>query len=229
MPGDKYLFIDLDNTLYPYRSCHEPAQFALERYIAEELEVSQREITIKLMAARDRVKLRLGKTASSHSRLLYLSDFAHNSSKPIKPSFILSAEQTYWRTYLQYLKLFDGAENFLRFFRQEGYKLVLVTDLTNAVQYRKIAWLKLDAILDLVITSEDSGGDKISGFPEKLLLERLGEIHPQSISLGDELTDHLFPANTRFFRKLENGKTSFARDGSCHFSDYTHLIKYISQ
>lgn len=196
---NKNLFLDLDNTLYNYQSAHKPAQKALEIFLSKQYGMPLSTIQDLFRVSRNRVKNRLGATASSHSRLVYLADIVFELGFGPQIDFISSAESMYWQTFLQNMILFDGVTNFLSTARHSGFRIILVTDLTSSVQYRKIKLLEIESMLDLVITSEDCGGDKSSGKPEALLRSYFGEM--KGIAIGDNLNDHLFRKSTIFYMK----------------------------
>ena len=196
----KYVFIDLDNTLYPYEEAHIPAQKELFSFLASQLRIDPSVIINDFERSRQVVKDRLGHTASSHSRLLYISDFLNRQGISSRSALVLSAEQVYWKTFLINMELFPGVQDFLTLLRLKSTMIVLVTDLTSAIQYRKISWLGLDNYFDLIVTSEDAGGDKISGLPEKMISDLIKEKTPAGWSIGDQEWDHLFRDSTQFFR-----------------------------
>jgi FMN phosphatase YigB (HAD superfamily) len=215
MEVPKYVFIDLDNTLYSYNDAHFPAQKTLIEFLASQLRISLEDTAKGLELSRKTVKERLGTVASSHSRLLYISEFLNMQGVPSRPALVLSAEQVYWKTFFMNMNLFPGVQDFLTLLRLKKSTIVLVTDLTSAVQYRKISWLGLDNYFDLIVTSEETGGDKVTGLPEELISNTFGEKSLTGWSIGDQDWDHLFKDTTTFFRiftvqdKSKNRKYTF--------------------
>jgi putative hydrolase of the HAD superfamily len=216
--SDKFFFFDLDNTLYDYNNAHRPAQDALVEFLSSQLRIKHQKISIGLKAARVSVKERLGKTASSHSRLLYISEYLRTLECNSQIELALSGESIYWNSYLSEMKLFDHAQDFLLFTRSSGYMNVLVTDLTTSIQMRKLRYLDLDAVFDLVVTSEEAGGDKSTGKPEHYLRDLIGEV--EGFSLGDTDCDHIFPNSTVFYKKVAR-KSNKANE----FSSFLSLRK----
>jgi FMN phosphatase YigB (HAD superfamily) len=220
----KYAFLDLDNTLYSYDCAHKPAQNALNSFLAKQMRLKSADIEVDFESAKALVKKRLGNVASGHSRLLYIAEFMNQHGIISRPSFVLSAEQVYWSTFLANMRLFEGVKDFLTQLRIRSCKTILVTDLTSAIQYRKIGWLGLDNYFDLVITSEDAGGDKLSGLPEQLLVQLLNEPNPSGWSIGDEEWDHLFAKSTVFFhRNIIGAPRSTLREGNS-FNTFSELL-----
>ena len=68
---DAILF-DTDNTLYPYDPAHALAQQAVRAKVVKTFSINPEDFDNAFREARKQIKARLGDTASSHSRLLYL-------------------------------------------------------------------------------------------------------------------------------------------------------------
>ena len=76
-----------------------------------------------------------------------------------QPLLALNFEQTYWRT-LNKAVLFDYAKELFDEFRILSIPIVIITDLTTQIQFRKIVHLELDEYIDYIVTSEEAGYDK---------------------------------------------------------------------
>ena len=181
---------DLDDTLYPYEPCHRSGMTALGRFAARELGVGERAFLEVWGRARDRVKDRLGPTASSHSRLLYSHEAIEMLGMRSQPSLALAMEQEYWREYLLAARLRPGAEELLGALRYHSIPIGIVTDLTAQIQFRKLVHLGLDKVVDHVVTSEEATGDKVGLDPFRVLLGRLGpELARHVWFVGDSVAD----------------------------------------
>lgn len=198
--SEKYFFFDLDNTLYNYNNAHRPAQDALIEFLSSQLKLKYHKVSSGLETARVSVKERLGSTASSHSRLIYISEYLRTLECHSRIELTLSGESIYWNKYLSEMKLYDHAHDFLLLTRSYGYINALVTDLTSSIQMRKLRYLGVDTVFDLVVTSEEAGGDKLTGKPEQYLRDLIGEV--EGYSIGDTDSDHIFPNSTSFFKKV---------------------------
>ena len=220
--------IDLDDTLYDYNFANKAGEKALNAYIATALNQKIEVIAIELSEARLSLKSRLADTASSHSRLLYIREFLNSNRIQIHSSFALECEQVFWREYLNNSRLYPGAKDFLTYLRLRKTQLVLATDFTTNIQLRKLAWFGLDKVFDLVITSEEAGGDKKSGLPENLLRALLGTIPETIWCIGDKEWDHLFKCDSFFLKKVSSGKVVQLEPGQYEFESYIDLMEQIS-
>ena len=161
---------DLDNTFYDYESAHEMALSVLlnDSRMSSDIDVAE---TYK--TARTNVKNRLGSSASSHSRLLYLAECFALLETEFNTSDLLELEELYWDTFLREMVVFPFSIAFVHNLLAKEIECALVTDLTATIQYRKIESLELVNKFHYVVTSEEAGGDKSTLLPWKLLDERI--------------------------------------------------------
>ena len=222
------VIIDLDDTLYDYGIANRAGEKALNEFIASVLNQSSSDVAAELSKARITLKSRLGEVAASHSRLLYVREFLNSKQIQIHASFALECEQVFWREYLLSSSLFPGVLEFLTYLRLRKTQLVLVTDLTTSIQLRKLAWFGLDKFFDLVLTSEEAGGDKKSGLPEDLLHKLLVPTPERIWSIGDKDWDHLYKGNSTFFRKMPTGRFRLVAPDNYEFKSYVDLLNQIA-
>ncbi|EWY40472.1 hydrolase [Skermanella stibiiresistens SB22] len=180
------VLFDTDNTLYPYEPAHVAAMDATRSKAARVLGISAQQFDDTFREARHQVKTRLGKTASSHSRLLYFQRMLELIGLRTQVLMALDLEQTYWRVFLSHATLFDNVKDFLDDLRIAGTSTAIITDLTVQIQFRKIVYFGLDQYFDHVVTSEEAGVDKPKEEPFKLALEKLGPITGSIWMIGDD-------------------------------------------
>lgn len=172
MLPDAILF-DTDNTLYPYDPAHKIAQKAVRDKVVKTFSITPEDFDKAFKQARNEVKTRLGHTASSHSRLLYLQRMLELLGLGSQVLLALDFEQTYWRTFLSNAVLFDNVKELLDDIRLLGIPTAIVTDLTAQIQFRKIVYFGLDHYFDYIVTSEEAGFDKPNEAPFRLALEKM--------------------------------------------------------
>jgi FMN phosphatase YigB (HAD superfamily) len=218
---------DLDNTLYDYGIANASGQTALNSFLSQHLGRTETEISHLLEESRQRVKSRLGSTASSHSRLLYIRDLLVHLNIHTNAAFALECEQVFWREYLKKMQLFPGVEELFSVLRLAKTHMILVTDLSSQIQLRKLAWLGLDKTFDVIVTSEEAGGDKKTGLPEAFLRELVSPVD-ETWSVGDQDWDHIFPSDSKFFKKVGTGKLQSLDGEKYQFSDFNELLKEVN-
>ena len=221
------VIFDLDNTLYDYEVANLAGEIELIDFLHANLQIPPKQITKLLGEARKIVKETLGATSSSHSRLMYVREFLKSNGFLVRATFALECEQVFWRAFLNKMVLFEGVEELLTYLRLSKSKLVLVTDLSTQIQVRKLAWLGLENKFDLIVTSEEAGGDKETGMPEKMLRRYLAPPAGRTWAIGDKGWDHLFPQESLFFKKSSSGKLARSASSQIDFSDFKELLSEI--
>jgi putative hydrolase of the HAD superfamily len=169
---DAVLF-DTDNTLYPYDPAHIAAQEAVKRKVMSTFSISAADFDSAFSEARTQIKTRLGQTASSHSRLLYLQRMLEIMGLGSQVLLALDFEQTYWRTFLANADLFDDVKELLDDLRLLGIPTAIVTDLTAQIQFRKVVYFGLDHYFNFIVTSEEAGFDKPHAAPFQIALKKM--------------------------------------------------------
>jgi HAD superfamily hydrolase (TIGR01549 family) len=169
---DAVLF-DTDNTLYPYDPAHAAAQQATKEKVMRTFSISGKDFDNTFIEARKQIKARLGHTASSHSRLLYLQRMLEIMGLGSQVLHALDFEQTYWRTFLANAALFNDVKELLDDFRLLGIPTAIVTDLTAQIQFRKVVYFGLDHYFNYIVTSEEAGFDKPHAAPFQIALEKM--------------------------------------------------------
>lgn len=151
----KGILIDIDNTLYDYESTH---KIAMEAVLKEaDKHFNKTEFLTNFNIARKQIHNELKNTASSHNRLLY---FQRTLELLNNNDFIIAKKlyNTYWETFIENIKLFDGVIEFLENYKH--LKICFLTDLTADIQYKKIEKLQLNKYAKYLVTSEEIGVEK---------------------------------------------------------------------
>jgi putative hydrolase of the HAD superfamily len=228
LPRPSIIVFDLDNTLYDYDQPNTFATQILIEKISSQASIETSEVKSALEASRMNVKQRLGKTASSHSRLLYIAEvYRLLNLNPVAEQF-LNLEKLFWDSYLSQMQLFPGANEFIQLLKKRDIPLALVTDLTSNIQYQKLMKLELDSCFDFILTSEEAGGDKSSGIPFRLLSQVCSDPLSSAWFVGDGEFDH--PANeiceAIFIRKINSLKSTGNSDELIfqHFDELMTLL-----
>ena len=184
----KAVLIDLDNTLYNYDLAHSEAMKALEKKFFDTLKVPAKLFYIYYLKSREKIQKNLKNTASSHSRLLYIQNMFEYIGLGSSISLVSSFEQTYWNNFILNIELFEGAEDFLNDLRMLSIPIVLITDLSSHVQFRKLISIGLDTYFDYIVTSEESGAEKPSDLPYRMALQKLNFKEGKDVwMIGDRL------------------------------------------
>ncbi len=186
LPRPELVLLDIDHTVYDYHRAHAAAIEAAAAKSERLFGLRGDAFSVAYDEARRVVKHRLGASASAHSRLLYFHALIESVGMKSQPLLALDLEQTYWRTFLSAMELFPGVFDFLEELRRQQISTVVVTDLTAQIQLRKLVYLKIDTLVDYVVTSEEAGADKPNPAPFALALAKAGKSSgPHVWMIGD--------------------------------------------
>tara|TARA_B100000900_G_scaffold415990_1_gene448349 strand:- start:17824 stop:18543 length:720 start_codon:yes stop_codon:yes gene_type:complete len=188
----KYIFFDIDNTLYDYEICNAAGISSALLFISKSTGISINELSDSYKKARSEVKNQLGNVASSHSRLQYfkrMNEIIFNNTNSLD---CLKANNIFWTNYFNNMSLVPGIKNFLKTVNEANITCVAATNLTTDIQFRKLSKLGISNMFDFVITSEDAGHEKPSeGFVNYLKLIIGFEDGDHSWFIGDDITTDL--------------------------------------
>ncbi len=154
------VIFDTDNTLYEYDPANEMAEKAVEKKVKNLLGIESKLYRKTYKQSKKEIKIQLGATASSHSRLLYYQRFLEILGFKAQLMTALDLEQTFWRTFLANAPLFPGVKELLEELRLKNILIAIVTDLTSHIQMRKMTYFNLEETFDAFVTSEEVGADK---------------------------------------------------------------------
>lgn len=232
------VLFDMDNTLYNYGPPHEAAMKAVRDKVTCTLSISSIQFDTAFSKARMEIKNRLKHTASSHSRLLYFQRMLEIIGLGSQVLRALDFEQTYWRTFLSHVVLFNDVKELLDDLRLSGIATAIVTDLTAQIQFRKIVYFGLDNCFDYIITSEEAGFDKPHITPFEIALEKISYENGSVWMVGDNAVNDIQGARESItavtIQKVHQGvvvgEGNTAPDCIIHeFSELRKLLRMVSK
>ena len=130
------------------------------------------------------MKNRLNNVAASHNRLLYMQAFLEQIEKPVVPA-AYEMYQIYWNATLEKIQPFPYVIDTMKMLKKEGIRIGCLSDLTAAIQYRKLEALGISEHIDYLVTSEEAGEEKPSEKMFDLILEKAGNIPEEVLMVGD--------------------------------------------
>ncbi|MFS1513790.1 HAD family hydrolase [Chengkuizengella sp. SCS-71B] len=98
----------------------------------------------------------------------------------------------YFTNYVQCAVLMEHTVELLEFCKQNNYKLGLVTNGRNQIQYGKIDLLEIRDYFDVIIVSEEAGVKKPDQQIFQMALERLNLLPHEAIFVGDHPKNDMF-------------------------------------
>ncbi len=185
----KFILLDMDDTIYSYKPCHE---FALKKtfeiYNKKINKISKVGFLKKYENAKKQVKKNTKNQAAGHSRFLYFQSMLENENNKTMYAETIMLEETYWSSFIKKMKLNKWVIPFLKWCRVKNKKIIIVTDLTSEIQFRKIIKLKIKNYIDFIVTSEEAGVEKPSKLIFKLALSKINGKEDLAVIIGDSLS-----------------------------------------
>jgi FMN phosphatase YigB (HAD superfamily) len=212
---------DLDNTLYEYKPCNVNAINAVRDFITMELNISDEVFFKKFNLARSNHKSRVGNIASSHSRLLYFVEllklFDINDY-----NLATKLDKIFWDTYFEFMHLDKDALNLLQSIKKCNIKTYILTDLTIDIQHKKLAFLGVEKLFDLVLTSEEVGSEKPSTRGFIMASKALNFSLNKSWYIGDSFSKDIISSSSIDIRGFH-----ISREKGVSFKDINKILASI--
>lgn len=216
----KGVFLDLDNTLYTYELCHQYATEKAVMFISGLLNIPEKEIYKAIEGGRYRVQMDIA-DGSCHSRLLYYQKAIESLTGRTNCTITLRAEELYWSNFLEKMELREGVIELFDFLKRKKVKIIIISELTAAIQMKKLIKLGLDSRIDYLVTSEESDHEKPHPYIFELALEKCGFKPDEVIMIGDDYKKDNVGAQKVNVRGLHFG--------SEEFSDFEKIKSYLKE
>ena len=180
----KGIIFDLDNTLYDYDLCHKKAIIEVFNYLIQmKNSLTIEYITLVYQDITKNLKYELGLTASSHNKSIYFKQLLEKLN--INLLTFSKLHDIYWETFYTNLVCFEGVENFIKWNKQFGIKIGILTDYESEYQIIKLEKLGLLEYIDCIVTSEEVGIEKPSAKMFNTILQKMKLNITDVIMIGD--------------------------------------------
>ncbi|MFB6234868.1 MAG: HAD family hydrolase [Halopenitus sp.] len=190
------VFLDLDDTLYPYDPCNEAGKrAAYETFLDLGYESTREEFAALYQESRREAKRELAGTASAHERFVYFKRALRLHADVHDAADALALGEAYWDRYVEEMELFDEVETSLEAFQDAGLDVVVVTNLTTRIQLRKLHALGIDPLVDVLLTSEETGREKPSNIMFTTPLAQLDLRPSEAVMVGNSVTSDVEGGN----------------------------------
>lgn len=154
------ILLDLDNTLYVYKRTHEKALHSVIEDLHSSLGIDKDRLVELYGMYRKRVNTKHEGMAVSHSRLFYLQGMVEELCGYTDVKLITSLYNKYWDVFIESIDLCDDVMDFLKSSLIRKIPIVLVSDMTAEMQFRKITKMGINKYLNYIVTSEEAGCEK---------------------------------------------------------------------
>lgn len=156
----KEVIFDIDNTLYNYETGHREGTVRLCRYVQEAFGAEPEEFMERLKRSNQELTERLGRNnAAIHSRSLRLQNLLEVWGKPLFPH-VQRMYDLYWNTLLEKSGPEPGAAACMEKLQELGISIGIGTDMTAAMQYKKLERFGFAPFITHMVTSQEAGVEK---------------------------------------------------------------------
>ena len=217
----KGILFDLDNTLYSYDICHSKAIHAVIHYLH-----SQYNFTIvDIQSVYDKIsistKYDLDTTASSHNKSIYFKKLLEHFN--INLSVLPTIQPLYWTTFLENIPLYEGVNEFIKWNRELGIKIGILTDYETEYQIQKLDKLDILHYIDVIVTSEEVGIEKPSRHMFQTILNKMNLSPEEVIMIGDNYQKDIMGADNMNILSYWFTQTIKTQSITTSFSSWTDL------
>jgi len=166
----KGILIDLDGTIYDYEAAHKKALQNCNSAFSNDFPdtLSSEEFYMQYREKRDNVASRLSPQGACRSRFFAFQELFEEIKIPQAFNKALEYETLYWQSLIDNMELNKDAEWFLKICKERNIRICIVTDMQAHFQVQKLQKLKVDHLIDYLVTSEEAGKEK--PHPEIFLL-----------------------------------------------------------
>lgn len=222
----KGILFDLDNTLYDYDLCHDKALKEVLDYL---ITINDEFIFEELLSIYEQIsndlKYELKMTASSHNKAIYFKQLIEKLN--LSYNHHSHIHQLYWKTFYNTMTPFSNVEPFIRYNKNNGIKIGIITDYETEYQIEKLKKLDLLKHIDIIITSEEVGIEKPSYKIFEHVLNKMNLKNDQVIMIGDNYEKDIIGAkNMNIISYWMTNKNDL---NSNQFNDYKSLLNYLRE
>ncbi|HKM20307.1 MAG TPA: HAD family hydrolase [Candidatus Dojkabacteria bacterium] len=189
----KYLFTDLDDTLFDSSSLYEGAVFlAWQHFRKFHPEIDLDLFKNTFLEVRTELKEKYKYTTLSHQRAILFMRLLEKFNISFDASLVLQLHDIYWFTVNTYIQPFPHTYEVLQKVRDNGIGVLALSDGTIVDRLEKIDAVKLSPYIDLLVASEEVIDTKPKSAVFELALQKSGCEKKDVIFLGNSFKADVF-------------------------------------
>lgn len=182
----KYLFTDLDDTLFDSTSLYDGAILLSWQHLRKFYpEIDLETFKNTFLEIRAELKETFKYKTLSHQRAILFMRLLEKFKIPFDASLLLQLYNTYWFTVNTYIQPFPYTYEVLQKVKDSGMGVLAISDGIIVDRLEKIDALKLSPYIDLLVASEEVIDTKPKSAAFELALQKSGCTKDEVIFLGD--------------------------------------------
>ena len=136
---------------------------------------------------RNLITLKFKNNGSSRSRILALQMLFENYKIKMAYMHAYSFENLYWKTLYKFMEPNNSLIEALKTHKNNGIKVCALSDMQMRIQVEKLKKLKLNKVIDFLVTSEEVGIEKPAKKIFKYALRKLSAEPSRTLMIGDNI------------------------------------------
>jgi HAD superfamily hydrolase (TIGR01549 family) len=189
MPKYKYLFTDLDDTLFDSSSLYDQAIYmAWEQLRKFYPEITFEDFQSTFLAIRKDLKEKYKYKTLSHQRALLFMKLLEHYKIPFDATDVLELTETYWFCVNVYIQTYPGTYETLEKIKKSGMGIVAISDGNMLDRLEKISTLGLSKYINYLVCSEEVVDTKPMPRVFDLALEKTGCEKDEVIFVGNSFS-----------------------------------------
>ena len=192
----KAVFFDLWDTLLIDRGFFrgERNEVVLEFLKSLDKETTLEEIDKLFIEVHDHIETEYFGSVEKYKFGMGLSFIFERLGVRVNKEMTEALEEKLWKLFLHEGKLRPHAIETLSYLKRRGYKLAVITNWSTVTGNEVVDSFDLRKYFDLIVISEDVGGEKSTTLPFKVALEKLGLKPEEVVMVGDRDDEDIFGA-----------------------------------
>jgi len=219
----KYLFTDLDDTLFKSSSLYKEGIKATWRYLRKHYkkELLLKDYKKEFLETRTELKAEFKHITIANQRAFLFMRLIEKLGIPFSANLVLKLHNIYWGTVNKTMKKFPNTDYVLKKVRQSGMGILAISDGPVIDRLEKLYYLKLSKYIDSLVASEEVIYTKPEPNSFELALKRSNCTKEEVIFLGDSFSADITGAKMFGIKSIWiNPKNKRRPRGSQYVTDY---------
>lgn len=179
------LLLDLDDTLIKSNTLYDKALLYVTKSLAKRFKLDEKTFFNSVMDKEMIIQRSFPSVHTRHSRILTFRMALDEVVKVYDFSVLPDVEDMYWGYFLEHIELYDNVKTTLKFLRDSGVKIAIISDGALNLRIKKAKAAGLIPYIDQIFASEEVIFEKPFGALFTLALSRLEVEAKHTIMLGN--------------------------------------------
>jgi len=188
------LLTDLDDTLLKSYEQYKPALDYTAEVLAERFNIDEQELKKIVYKERSSLRLLMPNLPVGHNRLISFRKSLDKMGVKYLLGQLSDINELFWDKFINEVEVFNGAVEALDTLRENGIKIIVVSDGELTSRLKKIEKTGLDKHIDDIVSSEEVIFEKPFGSIFHLALRKIDKDPDEVIMLGNHLVNDVHGA-----------------------------------